>query len=100
MDRRWPCGPDHHSDHRRCRLRRNERPHERGVSAAAPKLSAEDVFVADILDTPDLNRTVPRDSLIELGKLVCQAIPEAPSHDNLMATLGTTKFGPQVMEIG
>ena len=59
----------------------------------------EDVFAADILDTPGLNSTMSKSDMVNLGEMICTAIPEGASHADLVAKLGVSKLGPQVMEV-
>jgi hypothetical protein len=62
--------------------------------------TAEDRFYVDVMDTPGLNSTVARDDLVTVGKQVCEIIGmEGVTYDSLVAQLGTSKWGPEVMKV-
>jgi hypothetical protein len=67
-----------------------------GVTAPAPgpTLTPEDEFVADVLDTPGLSSTVPRDQLIGIGNMICDLIgTDGITRGTLEDTMAQTKFG-------
>jgi hypothetical protein len=74
------------------------------TTAAAPTsttaVTAEDAFYADVMDTPGLTSTVAKADLIRVGHSACTVIGTAGlTREAAIAELGTSKWGPQVMEV-
>lgn len=62
--------------------------------------TAEDRFYADVMDTPGLTATVSRNDLVAIGEQICSLIGmEGITYDSLVAQLGTSTWGPQVMKV-
>jgi hypothetical protein len=69
------------------------------TSAAPVALTADDLFVADVLDTPGLTSTVPFNELVGVGRSICGSIGvPGVNHASLVGGLGTSRWGPAVAE--
>jgi hypothetical protein len=70
------------------------------TSAPSTAPTAEDRFYADVMDTPGLTSTVSRDDLVTVGNQVCEIIGmDGVTYESLVAQLGTSKWGPEVMRV-
>ncbi|GAA1388049.1 hypothetical protein GCM10009613_24840 [Pseudonocardia kongjuensis] len=70
------------------------------TSPTASTPTAEEAFVADVLDTPGLTSTISEQSMIDLGWGACDVMAfQAYSREDFVAEFGTTKFGPEVAAV-
>lgn len=69
-------------------------------TATAPVVTADDAFYADVMDTPGLTSTVAKADLVHIGHSACTFIgTPGLTREAAIAELGTSKWGPQVMEV-
>ncbi|GAA4851537.1 DUF732 domain-containing protein [Pseudonocardia benzenivorans] len=60
----------------------------------------EQAFVGDILNTPGLTSTMSESDMIGIGRGACEVMAyQQFSRADLIAQLGQSKYGPQVMEV-
>lgn len=52
-----------------------------------PVRTAEDRYWADLMDTPGMSNTLPRESLVDLGRTVCQAAEQGYARDGIVTAL-------------
>jgi Excalibur calcium-binding domain/Protein of unknown function (DUF732) len=70
------------------------------TSAAPVALTADDLFVADVIRAPGLTSTVPSSELVGLGRAICSSIGiPGVSHASLLGVVDPTKWGPSVAEV-
>lgn len=70
------------------------------TSPAAPVVAAVDAFYDDVMDTPGLTSTVAKADLVHVGHSACTIIgTPGLTREAAIAELGTSKWGPQVMEV-
>ncbi|WP_158092241.1 MULTISPECIES: DUF732 domain-containing protein [Pseudonocardia] len=72
------------------------------ATAASPSAvpTAEEAFVADVLDTPGLNSTMTDQAMVGIGRGACDVMAyQEYSREDLVAELGTSKLGPQVAAV-
>lgn len=61
---------------------------------------ADDRFIRDVLDTPGLKTTMSNESIIGIGRGMCDVMADQHfSRTDLIAQLGTSKLGPAVTEV-